>query len=187
MAKNKDMELEKLRLGYHFEEGVNFRDRVIQLDDEITESSFALFDAALSEMERGSKKTVTIRINSPGGSVYDALAIIGRITSSPCRIVTEGYGHIMSAATLLLASGKKRRISKYCIFMAHQMTYHVMGSHGDTKEEVEQVERQERLWCDWMAEVSNKDAKFWYDKTYKKNLYLTATECLEYGVVDEIF
>ena len=26
--------------------------------------------------------------------------------------------------------------------MAHQMTYHVMGSHGDTKEEVEQVENK---------------------------------------------
>jgi ATP-dependent Clp protease protease subunit len=187
MAKNKDMELEKLRLGYHFEEGVNFRDRVIQIDDEIDESSFSLFDAALSEMERDSKRTVTIRINCPGGSVYDALAIIGRASSSSCHIVTEGYGHVMSAATLLLASGKKRRMSKYAIFMAHQMTYHVMGSHGDTKEEVEQVEKQERLWCNWMAEVSNKDAKFWYDKTYKKNLYLTADECLEYGIIDEIF
>ena len=103
MPKNKDMEFEKLRLGYHFEEGVNFRDRVILIDDEITESSFALFDAALSEMERDSKRTVTIRINSPGGSVYDALAIIGRLTSSSCHIVTEGYGHVMSAATLLLA------------------------------------------------------------------------------------
>ena len=187
MAKSKDMELEKLRLGYHFEEGVNFRDRVIQIDDEIDESSFSLFDAALSEMERDSKRTVTIRINCPGGSVYDALAIIGRASSSSCHIVTEGYGHVMSAATLLLASGKKRRMSKYAIFMAHQMTYHVMVSHVYTKEDLEQVEKQERLWCICMAEVSNKDAKFWYDRTYKKNLYLTADECLEYGIIDEIF
>jgi ATP-dependent protease ClpP protease subunit len=71
--------------------------------------------------------------------------------------------------------------------MAHQITYHVMGSHGDTKEEVEQVEKQERQWCDWMAELCNKDADFWYNSTYKRNLYLTATQCLEYGIVDEIF
>ena len=120
-------------------------------------------------------------------SYHRAVAMIGRLKSSSCRIVTEGYGHIMSAATLLLAAGKKRRISKYCIFMTHQMSYYVGGSHAETKEEVAQVEKQERQWCNWMAELSDKDAEFWYDRTYKKNFYLTPQECLDLGVIDEIF
>ena len=176
MAKSKDIDKEKLRLEYLFEQGVNFIDRVVQINEEINEQSFAFIDAALSELERDSKKTITIRINSPGGSVYDALAMIGRLKASNCRIVTEAYGHIMSAATLLLAAGRKRRISKY-----------VGGSHAETKEEVDQVEKQERQWCKWMAELSEKDADFWYNKTYKKNFYLTPQECLDLGVVDEIF
>ena len=161
MAKSKDIDKEKLRLEYLFEQGVNFIDRVIQINEEIDEQSFAFIDAALCELERDSKKSITIKINSPGGSVYDALAMIGRLKASSCRIVTEGYGHIMSAATLLLAAGKKRRISKYCVFMTHQMSYYVGGSHAETKEEVDQVEKQERQWCRWMAELSNKDAEFW--------------------------
>ena len=122
MAKTKDIDKEKLRLDYLFEQGVNFVDRVIQINEEIDDHSFSFLDAALSELERSSKKTITIKINSPGGSVYDALAMIGRLNSSSCRIVTEAYGHVMSAATLLLAAGKKRRMSKYCVFMAHQMS-----------------------------------------------------------------
>ena len=137
MAKSKDIDKEKLRLEYLFDQGVNFVDRVIQVNEEIGEESFSFIDSALSELERSSKKTITIRINSPGGSVYDALAIIGRLNSSNCRIVTEGYGHVMSAATLLLAAGKKRRMSKYCVFMAHQMSYYIGGSHAETKEEVD--------------------------------------------------
>jgi ATP-dependent protease ClpP protease subunit len=54
------------------------------------------------------------------------------------------------------------------------------------KEEVDQVEKQERQWCLWMSELSNKDAEFWYSQTYKKNFYLTPDQCLEYGVIDEI-
>ena len=187
MGKAKDIDKEKLRLEYLFDQGVNFVDRVVQINEEIGEDSFAFIDAALSELERGSKKTITIRINSPGGSVYDALAIIGRLNASSCRIVTEAYGHVMSAATLLLAAGRKRRISKYCVFMTHQMAYYIGGSHAETKEEVDQVEKQERQWCAWMAELSNKDAEFWYDRTYKKNFYLTPQECLDFGVIDEIF
>jgi ATP-dependent protease ClpP protease subunit len=124
MSRTKDVDKEKLRLDYLFDQGVNFVDRVIQINEEIDDHSFAFIDAALSELERASKKTITIRINSPGGSVYDALAMIGK---------------------------------------------------------------QERQWCSWMAELSEKDAEFWYDKTYKKNFYLTPDECLDYGVIDEIF
>ena len=108
MGKAKDIDKEKLRLEYLFDQGVNFVDRVIQINEEIGEESFAFIDAALSELERTSKKTITVRINSPGGSVYDALAIVGRLNSSNCRIVTEAYGHVMSAATLLLAAGRMR-------------------------------------------------------------------------------
>jgi ATP-dependent Clp protease protease subunit len=187
MVRSKDVDKEKLRLEYLFEQGVNFLDRVVQINEEINEQSFAFIDAALSELERDSKKTITVKINSPGGSVYDALAMVGRLKASNCRIVTEAYGHIMSAATLLLAAGKKRRMSKYCVFMTHQMTYYIGGSHAETKEEVDQVEKQERQWCHWMSELSKQDANFWYDKTYKKNFYLTPDECLEYGVVDEVF
>jgi len=187
VSRAKDKDKEKLRLEYLFEQGINFVDRVVQLNEEIGEASFAFIDSALSELERTSKKTITVRINSPGGSVYDALAMVGRVKSSKCRIVTEGYGHVMSAATLLLASGRKRRMSKYCVFMVHQMSYYIGGSHAETKEEVDQVEKQERQWCQWMSELSNKDAEFWYKQTYKKNFYLTPAECLEYGIIDEIF
>ena len=89
MAKTKDIDKEKLRLDYLFEQGVNFVDRVIQINEEISDHSFAFMDAALSELERSSKKTITIRINSPGGSVYDALAMIGRLNASNCRIVLK--------------------------------------------------------------------------------------------------
>ena len=65
MSRTKDVDKEKLRLDYLFDQGVNFVDRVIQINEEIDDHSFSFIDAALCELERASKKTITIRINSP--------------------------------------------------------------------------------------------------------------------------
>ena len=185
--KHTDVDRESLRLEYVFDKGINFRDRIIQVTGEIEDnSSFDWLDAALTEMERGSKKAITLKINSPGGSVYEALGMVGRLAASKCQIITEGYGQIMSAATLLLACGDKRRISKYAFFMHHEASYYVEGRHDTVASTVSQMEREERLWSRWMEEFSTQPAEFWYSKGKQRDFYLTAEECQIYGVVDEI-
>lgn len=185
--KKSDADLEKLRIEQLYENGVNTSDRVIQICGEIERGDFDRLDSALSELERKNKSTITIRINSPGGDVYEALAMVGRIKSSRSHIVTEGYGQIMSAAVLLLASGDKRRMSKYSWFMHHESSFLIGGSTSEVKEEIIQMEREENAWCKWMAELSEKDADFWRTAANKKNFYLSSQECEECGIVDETF
>lgn len=178
------------QLGIHletlFDRGVNFRDRIITLTGEVEEPMFDLVDAALSEMESDSRKAVTIRINSPGGSTYEALAIIGRLKASKCKIITEGYGHIMSAATLILACGDERRISTYSWFMTHEASYEVTGKHKEIKNTVAQVEREETQWAKWMEQFTKKDEKFWKKVASDRDAYYSPEELLELGVIDEI-
>lgn len=185
--KHTDVDKESLRLEYCFEKGINFQDRIIQITGEIEDqSSFDYLDAALNEMERGTKKAITIRINSPGGSVYEALAMIGRIESSKCQIITECYGHAMSAAGLILAAGDKRRMCKRSWFMYHEMQYAISGSHSEIKDAFLQAEREMQAWATAMSEFSNMDLTFWQEAAHKHDYHLTATECLDMGVIDEI-
>lgn len=165
---------------------INLKDRVITLNGEIDESKFALIEAGFTLLESDNRQGITVRINSPGGSVYDALAIIGRMTSSKCHVTTEGYGHIMSAATLILAAGDKRKISKYAFFMHHESSYTVEGKHSAIKNLVNQSDLEDRKWCEWMAEFSKKDKDFWMTNGVGTDLYLTAEQIKEYGVADEI-
>lgn len=174
------------RVDWLLETGINFKDRVVLLTGDIEDGSFNLIDAALSEMERDSKRGVTIRINCPGGSVYEALAIVGRMQASRCYITTEGYGQIMSSASLVLAAGSKRRMSKYAFFMHHCSSYSTGGKHTEVLAQVAQFEREERIWSDWMSKFSNQSADFWYNSGSLSDLYLTAAECLSMGVIDEI-
>lgn len=178
------------QLGIHLETlftyGVNFKDRIITIKDEIDSDLFGLIDAALSEMESDSRKAITIRVNSPGGSVYDALAIVGRLKASKCKIVTEGFGHIMSAATLILACGDERRVSNYAWFMTHEASYAVEGKHKDIKNAVSQAEKEESQWAKWMEEFTDRDLKFWKKTSEEKDAYFSPAELMEMGVVDEV-
>jgi ATP-dependent Clp protease protease subunit len=178
--------LAALMLEYAFEYNVNFKERTISISREIDEKEFDRLDNALTEMESQNRKAITIRINSPGGQVYQALAMIGRMKRSPCQIITEGYGHVMSAATLLLAAGDKRRISPYTFFMHHEASYGVDGRHSEIKDMVKQTEREEEKWCEWMASFTKKPKAFWMKSGVRTDAYFEAEELLEFGVVDEI-
>lgn len=176
-----------LILEYAFAYNVNFKERVITISREIDEAEFDRVDNALTELESQSRKSVTIRINSPGGQVYHALAIIGRMKRSHCQIVTEGYGHIMSAATLILAAGDKRKVSSYSFFMHHESSYGVEGRHSQIKDYVKQAEREEQKWAEWMSQFTQKDKSFWLKKGVGSDAYFDADELLKLGVVDEVF
>lgn len=178
-----------LNLEYWFDRGVNFEERIIVITGEIGYPLFDIVDAALTVMESASaKKTVTIRIHSFGGDLYEAIAVMGRIRKSPCYIITEGYGAIMSAATLLLASGKKSCMSEAGWYMYHEPSYDTEGRHSDHKHQWEQTEREWKTWAKWMAKLTKtKDEAFWYTTGINKDAYFTAEECLELGIVHEIF
>lgn len=175
-----------LLLGYLFEDGVDFQRRVISLTGDVDESMFMKLDAALSEMESESRAAITIKINSPGGFVYQAMAIVGRMRHSKCKIVTCGYGAVMSAATLILAAGDKRLISKYAWFMHHESQYAVEGRHSEIKASVAQGEREEAQWAGWMADFSNKPKEFWLKNGTHVDSYFSAEELLDLGVADEL-
>lgn len=178
----------ELHLEQVFDRGVNFRQRIIQIVGDIDEDKFKLIDGALSEMEADSRKAITIRINSCGGSVYDALAIVGRIKTSKCKIITEGFGCVMSAATMILACGNLRRISQFAWFMSHESRYEVTDrSHTAAVNFVKQSEREEIQWAECMAKFTKMDFDFWKKTgTGGKDAYFIAKELLEMGIVDEI-
>ncbi len=175
-----------MQLEYSFDRGVNFKDRSITIVGPIEEPWFDVVDAAMSEFERSSKKkTVTVKVYSEGGSVAEAMAIVGRLRRSGCHIVTEGYGIIMSAATIILACGHRRKMSTYAQFMHHESSYEVSGRHSEIIAYVKQAEKEERQWAQCMARFSNKTEKFWYDWGIAIDKFLTVEGCIKYGVVDE--
>lgn len=185
--KSTEVEQLELHLKYSFEEHVNFKTRTIRLNRYIDEEALDLIDAALTELESHNRQPITIRITSEGGDAEIGLGIVGRMKRSKCRIITEGYGRVQSAATLIFAAGNKRLISKYCIFMWHEALYDVSeGRHAEVKAKIAEIEREEHLWAEWMAEFSKKPKKFYYEEAKHTDKYWSPEQLVEFGIADEI-
>ncbi len=183
------MEKKLLNLEFAFERGVNFEARTIIINEDIEEGAFSWLDAALTEMEHlNSRKTVTLKINTYGGLLYETNALIGRIHSSTCRIVTEGHGKIMSAGLLILACGDKRKMSKYAMGMHHAASYghdhEKVIAHEDY---LRQMQKEENQRFDMFEEFTHTSAEKWKELAGYKDEYLTPDQCLALGVIDEIF
>ncbi len=186
-----DAKLSRLAIHYEylFAWGINFKDREIELCGDIDEGRWGVINAALTEMEQESKKTITIKINSLGGSVYDAHAIAARMRECTARIVTKGYGTIQSAATLILACGKKRLVDVDATFMHHECSYGIPEGtrHSQVKNYVAQVDVEELRWAKAMAKCTKKSVKFWQESGTLIDAHFDAKQLLKMGVVDEIF
>lgn len=186
IGKPQNLEQLTLNLEYAFEQRVNFRERTILLLGEVGEEMFELVETALTQLESHNRQPITFRICSDGGDVVSAQAIVGRMRCSKCKIITEGFGTVESAAVLILAAGHKRKISKYCTVMHHEEIAGVEGRLTQLKAEVLQYEAQEQNWAQWMADFSKKSKKFYYEEGKNTDKYWTPDQMLEFGIVDEI-
>jgi ATP-dependent Clp protease protease subunit len=172
-----------------FDNNVNFKERVIYLNDDIDNSSLELFLKTFDELERGQNPgPIRIEISSYGGDVYEMLGIIDRIRSSPCHIVTRGFGKIMSAATFILAAGDERFMGAHSWMMMHEMSDIMKGKMGDIKNEFkhsESLEEQMYQMYEQFSEGKTKASAFKKLCTGKDH-YLDAETALKLGLIDKI-
>jgi ATP-dependent Clp endopeptidase proteolytic subunit ClpP len=130
-------------------------------------------------------------ISTYGGSADEMMAIYDmmRLTKLNRDIETIGMGKIMSAGTLILASGTrgKRKIMRNCRVMLHAVSAGSMGTIHNLQNEMEEIQNiQDAYIASLCAEtlLTKRQLKKMLDQ--KVNVYLTAEEAVEYGLADEV-
>ena len=130
-------------------------------------------------------------ISTYGGSADDMMSIYDmmRITKLNRDIETIGMGKIMSAGTLLLASGTrgKRKIMKNCRVMIHAVSAGSMGTIHNLQNEMEEIQNIQEMYIEALCAetlLTKRQLKKMLDQ--KVNVYLTAEEAVEYGLADEV-
>lgn len=182
------IDLFKYELDIQMDRGINLKGRSFTLTGEVCLDMFHRVNGCLNIFETQGDETITITLCSEGGEIYSALAIIARIKSSPCKITIVAMGQIMSAATAIFACADKRVASKYTSFMFHQTQVSLPeSSTGNLRSEVEQVERDDVTFSQIMAENTQRTLEYWQGLIASgKNVYMTALECKDVGLVDKI-
>jgi ATP-dependent Clp protease protease subunit len=133
-------------------------------------------------------KTLTLYINSIGGSLNDSLALIDIMKASRCPIVTIGIGSICSAAFMIFSSGHKgkRFIAKNTSIMCHQYTGGIEGKHHDIKSHFKELELMNTRMINVLKENTELDTRTIKSKLLNAtDVWLTADELIEFGIADD--
>ena len=134
-------------------------------------------------------KHLTLIINSPGGEMSAAFALIDIMNGSSIPVHTLGIGQISSCGILTFMSGEKghRVLTPNTSILSHQWTW---GSFGKSHELVA-VQREFELTDERMMNHYKK-CTGQTEATIKKYLlppedvWLTPREAVKYGIADQI-
>ncbi len=166
------------------------KDRVIFLAEEITGEVGTTVAATLLFLDsQNSTKDICIYINSPGGSVCDGLYTIYdtmQFIKSPIRTVNIGEAY--SAAAVILSAGTKGKRSAFenSITMIHQLQ---IGDLSGPASEIETESKRIKLLNNKIMTTIARHAGQTFSKVKSdcmEDLFLTAEEALEYGLIDNI-
>lgn len=140
-------------------------------------------------LDTAKQKTLTLYINSTGGDLYQAFALIDVMKASPHSVRCVGLGAVMSAAFLIFASGTpgERYAARNTSFMCHQFSENMDNKYHDLK-----ATMRENDSCNERMIAILKAATGLAPSVIKKKLlpasdvYLTAEETVEIGIADHL-
>ena len=163
-------------------------DRIIFLGEEVNEATANVIVAQLLHLaNEDPDKDIQLYINSPGGVVYDGLAIYDTMQYIKPDVQTIGIGLQASMGAFLLSSGAKgkRFVLPNARVMIHQPSSGTQGKVTDQEISLrEAMELKERLAKIIAGNTGQKLDKVKADM--ERDYWMSADEALEYGVVDEV-
>lgn len=213
VALEKELKIEKLRHEIAFEaarvEGANLelaaardkeadrlakpgsRDyRQLNIFDAIYGANVDSWIATLEHWERRDPgKPITIRINSPGGSVLDGFALLDtilRLRRNGHHITTHGLGMIASMATILMQAGSERVLDKNAWFMIHEVSAGARGKASEMEDELKFINKLQDRLLDLLAERSTLTKAQIKRRWKKTDDWMSADDALALGFVDRV-
>jgi len=174
---------------------VDFDDSVIYFNEDIGEQSLvdimikfrSLLKHRDSEDYIGDKnKPINLVLNSPGGDIHEMMGMVDYLNSlkQKVNIIIRGKAFSAAAVVLTCTSGQ-RMASQNSTIMFHQPRSMMEGKLTDVTATVDFVKRIEQRVYDLLASKTKKDQEWWKDNM-RSDLYLTAQEAKDLGVIDII-
>lgn len=163
-------------------------ERIIFLGEDVNEHNANSVVAQLLHLAYVDPQAdISLYINSPGGSVYDGMAIYDTMNFIKPDVATYGIGLQASMGAFLLSSGAKGK--RFCLPHAKVMIHQPSsGTHGkvtdmeiDMKETLEVKEMLAKIMA---KNTGQKLAKVKSDM--ERDYWMTPDEAVKYGLIDKV-
>lgn len=165
------------------------KDRIIFLGTEINDNVANAIVAQLLFLEaEDPEKDITMYINSPGGVVTSGMAIYDTMNYIKPDVQTVCIGQAASMGAFLLSAGAKGK--RYALpnsrVMIHQPLGGAQGQATDIEIQTKEILKIKDKLSEILAKNCGKTKEEILKDTERDN-FMTATEALEYGIIDKVF
>lgn len=128
---------------------------------------------------------IDLHINSPGGEVFDGVAIYNLLKQHPATITTYIDGLAASIASVIALAGDRILMAENALYMIHNPYGIVRGDANDMRAFADTLEK---IGGTMLGVYSGKSGKAEEDIRPKMDAetWMTAAEALEFGFIDEI-
>jgi ATP-dependent Clp protease protease subunit len=164
------------------------RDRIVFLGTEIDEDVANIITGQLLLLDaENTEKEILFYINSPGGSVYDGMAIYDTMQHIKAPISTVCIGQAASMASFLLAGGApgKRFILPNARVMIHQSMGGTRGQASDINIFAQELKRLEKMINELFSMHTGQPMDK-IEKDVDRDFYMTAQDAVDYGICDKV-
>lgn len=164
------------------------KERVIFMGEEVNSATANIVIAQLLHLAyEDPKKDIKLYINSPGGSVYDGLAIIDTMNYIEPDVQTIGIGLQASMGAMLLSAGAKgkRFALPNARIMIHQPSSGTEGKITDQEIALREGVYLKKVLAEMMAKNTGKTLAQ-VEKDMDRDNWMSAKEAKEYGIIDEV-
>ena len=167
-----------------------FEERIIFLGTQVDDASANDILAQLLVLEgQDPDRDITMYINSPGGSFTSLMAIYDTMQYVRPDVQTVCLGQAASAAAVLLAAGapgKRAALPNARVLIHQPATGGVQGQVSDLEIQAQEIERMRKLMEETLARHTGRPAEQIRLDTDRDKI-LTASEAVDYGIIDQVF
>ncbi len=163
-------------------------ERIIFLGEDVNEHTANSVVAQLLHLAYVDPQAdISLYINSPGGSVYDGMAIYDTMNFIKPDVATYGIGLQASMGAFLLSSGAKGK--RFCLphakVMIHQPSSGTRGKVTDMEIDMKETLEVKEMLAKIMAKnTGHKLAKVKSDM--ERDYWMTPDEAVKYGLIDKV-
>ena len=148
--------------------------------DDISDKAFKQDIENLGDVEN-----IILHINSPGGSVFSAVAIANTLKNHKAKITANIDGLAASAATIITSACDTVKMPKNALFMVHNPITFAYGNNQDMQKTLEMLNKVKNSIIETYLNKAKTD-KETLSELMDNETWMSAEEAKEYGFVDEI-
>lgn len=130
-------------------------------------------------------KDITVRINSPGGDMFEGIAIYNLLRAHRAKVTVEVLGWAASAASIIAMAGDVIRMGLGSFMMVHNAWGLVIGNRHDLREAASLFDEFDAAIADIYHARTGMD-RVSIERLMDAETFMTAAQAVEYGFADAV-